>query len=38
MENQQRTFNVDELELVSFMREGRGSLEGEVEVDWDPDR
>ena len=38
MENQHRTFNVEELELVSFMREGRGLLEGEVEVDWDPDR
>ena len=41
MENQQsrRVFKVDELELVSLLREeGRGVLEGEVDVDWDPDR
>lgn len=34
-----RVFKVDELELVSLLREeGRGVLEGEVDVDWDPDR
>ena len=38
MENQRRIFKVDELELVSLLREGRGVLEGEVDVDWDPDR
>ena len=40
MENQQsRIFKVDELELVSLLREeGRGALEGEVDVNWDPDR
>ena len=40
MENQQgHIFKVDELELVSLLREeGRGVLEGEVDVDWDPDR
>ena len=38
MENQRHTFTVDELELVSFLREGKGALEAEVEVDWDPAR
>ena len=38
MEKQRRIFKVDELELVSLLREGRGALEGEVDVDWDSDR
>ena len=29
------TFIVDELELVSFLRDGRGAVEEEVYVDWD---
>ena len=29
------SFTVDELELVSFLRDGRGALEEEVDVDWD---
>jgi len=32
------TFIVDELELVSFLRDGRGALEEEVDVDWDLNR
>ena len=32
------TFTVDELELVSFLRDGRGALEEEVDVDWDLNR
>ena len=32
------TFKVDELELVSFLRNGRGALEEQVDVDWDPTR
>ena len=39
MENQRCIIKVDELELVSLLREGgRGALEGEVDVNWDPDR
>ena len=38
MENQGSTFKVDELELVSLIRKGKGVLEAEVDVDWDPDR
>ena len=38
MENQGCTFKVDELELVSFLRNGRGALEEQVDVDWDPTR
>ena len=40
MENHQcRIFKVDELELVSLLREeGRGALEGEVDVNWDPEK
>ena len=39
MENHQcRIFKVDELELVSFLRNGRGALEEQVDVDWDPTR
>ena len=33
------TFTVDELELVSLLREeGRGAFEGEVDVNWDPEK
>jgi len=38
MEKQGCTFKVDELELVSFLRGGRGALEEQVDVDWDPTR
>ena len=38
MKSQGGTFKVDELELVSLIRKGKGVLEAEVDVDWDPDR
>ena len=38
METQGCIFKVDELELVSFLRNGRGALEEQVDVDWDPTR
>ena len=37
-EKKASTFTVDELELVSFLRDGGGALEEEVDVDWDLNR
>ena len=38
METKGCNFKVDELELVSFLRNGRGALEEQVDVDWDRTR